>query len=175
MGIKIIKFFNQLGSESIDKATDILSRVRFLIIFWIIVALAFLIFNEKNGAKIFFGIIVANIFHFLITEGLIKRLSTKIWGKRIRPYLKYPEIKPIGRKFQDSAFPSSHMATTVAMLWVICFVYPLLWSVAILLIIFMAYARLHQGMHYLSDIIAGIFLGMAYGWAGIYFVNQIFL
>ena len=172
MEIAIVKFFNKFGSGPIDKVTDILSRVRFLIIFWIILAIAFLLFDEKYGAKIFFGIIIANALHFLITEGLIKRLATKIWGKRLRPYQKYPEIKAIGREFKDSSFPSSHMATTVAMLLVICFFYPVLWAIAVLLIIFMAYARLHQGMHYPSDILAGIILGIGYGWVGIFIINN---
>lgn len=173
--IAIVKFFNRLGTGPVDRVTDALSRVKFMIVFWIVVVISFLFFDKQNGKFIFLVVMAAGTLHFLITEGLIKHLLTKIWGVRRRPYLCFPEIKSIGREFTDSSFPSSHMAATVSMLWVIVSFYQFFWPLAAILAVFMAYARMHQGMHYFSDILAGTVLGVFYGWAGIYIVNQIFL
>ena len=173
MELKIVKFFNSLNLGLINKFADIVSRLRFLFIFWVVVALSSLLFDRVNGKNIAVGMLIVSGLHFLITEGLIKHLLTKIFWKRWRPYLKYPEIKPIGRKFSDSSFPSSHMATTVAMLFFIISIYPALWPLAGFLILLMAYARLYQGMHYPSDILAGIILGVIYGWVGILIVSKI--
>jgi len=174
MELKIVKFFNSLNLGLINKFADIVSRLKFLFFFWFFVALIFLVFDINNGKNIALGMVIVNIVHFLITEGLIKRILTKVFGKRLRPYLKYPEIiKPIGRKFKDSSFPSSHMATTAAMLFIIISIYLNLWPLAVLMILSMAYARLYQGMHYPSDILAGIILGLGYGYIGMLIINKI--
>lgn len=154
----------------VDKITNTISRVKYLVIFWSILALSFLLFDKINGQKVFLGIVVALILHLIITEGVIKHLLTKILGKRNRPYLANQEINPIGRKFTDSSFPSSHMATTVAVLSVVVYFYPACFFLALILGLFMAYARLHQGMHYLSDVLAGMLLGILYGYAAIFIV-----
>ena len=172
MEFKIVKFFNKLGLGVLDQATDFVSRVKYLAVFWSAIALVFLFLDKENGLEIFLGIIIASALHFLITEGLIKHTLTKIWGKRVRPYIRNAGITPIGRKFTDSSFPSSHMATTLAILTIIFFYYPLTWPLALLTIIFMAYARMHQGMHYLSDVIIGAVLGIIYGLAGIYITHN---
>lgn len=44
-------------------------------------------------------------------------------------------------------------------------------SVAVFLF-FMAFARIHNGMHYPSDVVAGAVLGILYGLAGIRIVNN---
>jgi len=172
MEFRIVKFFNKLGLGVLDNATDFISRIKYLVYFWAAAALIFLSFDKVNGQTIFLGITIAIILHFIITEGLIKHLLTKIFGKRQRPYLINSEIQPIGRQFTDSSFPSSHMATTLAVLTVIVY-FENIWLIpAIILSVFMAYARMHQGMHYLSDIIIGAILGILYGWGGIYIVNN---
>ncbi|MCX6763850.1 MAG: phosphatase PAP2 family protein [Candidatus Moranbacteria bacterium] len=174
MELKIVKFFNKLGLGVLDKAAYFVSRIKYLVIFWTILALGFLFLDKQFGQKIFLGIIIASAFHFLISEGLIKHTLTKIWGKRTRPYILHREIIPIGRKFTDSSFPSSHMSSTLAILTVVVFFYPIFWVMApaFLLALFMAYARMHQGMHYLSDVIAGAVLGIIYGLAGIFITNN---
>jgi len=159
MEIKIVKFFNRLGGERWDKLMDVVSRVKFLVIFWAIVLLGFFIFDKVSGEKIILAILIALVAHFLISELLIKITFSKIFSKRKRPYIAFDkEIRPIGRKFTDSSFPSSHMTTLLAVLSVIISYYPNFLFVAIFLVLLTAYARMHNGMHYLSDVLAGIIL-----------------
>jgi membrane-associated phospholipid phosphatase len=175
MGIQIVKFFNRLGrGTAIDKATDFVSRILYLAIFWTLVTAAFFLLVE-NGKVTAIDMTLAAGLHFLITEGLFKYLLLRYF-KKIRPYIAYPDkIFPIGRMHSDSSFPSSHMSANLALLSVIVYFYPAIWPVAIIWTLFMAYARLHNGMHYLTDVVAGTILGVSYGALAIYLVNHYYV
>jgi undecaprenyl-diphosphatase len=169
MELRIAKFFNQLGRGKIDALTDFLSRVLYLFIFWLVVSACALLFETEDRSKLFVALLAATIAHFAISEGIIKHGLVKIWGVRQRPYLSYPkDIVPIGRKFSDSSFPSSHMSSTLAMLTVIAYFFPSTIALSIGFTLIMSFARLHNGMHYLSDVLVGIILGIGYGMLGIY-------
>jgi undecaprenyl-diphosphatase len=174
MELRIVRFFNQLGKDRIDGVTDFLSRVKYLFVFWAVISALAIFFGGENRENIFIALAMVTAGHFLFSEGIIKHTLTKLWGIRQRPYVADGGIVPIGRQFSDSSFPSSHMASTLAMLWVLVYFFSWAWPLALIFAIFMAFARLHNGMHYLSDILAGIILGIAYGALGIWF-SQIFL
>ena len=155
MEIAIVKFFNRLGGEKWDKITDVVSRVKFLVVFWLIIIFGFFVFDGKLGKEIFIATAAALVLHFLITELLIKTIASKIFGKRKRPYQAHEkEIRVIGRMFTDSSFPSSHMASLLAILSVMVYFHPNFLIIAILILMLMAYSRMHNGMHYLSDVLA---------------------
>lgn len=166
--IKIVNFFAKIGGKKLDSILAFVNSVPFLAFFWFaLVAIAML--KHPEIAKLFFEVVLAVAFlHFGITEGIMKHLLLYFIPKRKRPYIAFPEmIKPIGMKFSDSSFPSSHMATTAAMLFVIVSFYPSLIIPSIIFALVMGFSRLHNGMHYPSDIIAGIILGIFYGWVAI--------
>ncbi|MDP1833724.1 MAG: phosphatase PAP2 family protein [Candidatus Moranbacteria bacterium] len=171
MGLDIVKFFNRWGrGTAVDRVTDFVSRMLYLAVFWTLTTIAVFFFAE-NGKTIAITMTVAASLHFAITEGIFKRLLWKYFNK-IRPYIAYPDrIFPIGRMHSDSSFPSSHMSANLAPLSVIVFYYPVIWPIAAVWTLLIAYARLHNGMHYLSDVIAGAILGIAYGALAIYLVN----
>lgn len=171
MELRIVKFFNNFGKDKIDLATRIVSYIPLLTVVWGLMALSFLFFDKADGPKIFLALVVATIFHFAITEGIFKILLAKNFT-RVRPYVAFPdEIKPLGKKHRDSSFPSSHMSSTLAMLTVATLFSPAIWPVALLFSVFMAYARMHNGMHYPSDIVAGTALGIVYGLVAVYLVK----
>ena len=172
MEIKVVKFFNTLGGRWFSAAAAFVSRIRFLAGLWLAVAVAILFFDKTNGKIIFVAIAIASLLHFTISEGLMKFLFPKIFFKRLRPYQAHPLlITPRGSRHQDSSFPSSHMSTTLAVLTVVVCFYPIIWLPALLFSMFMAYARMHNGMHYPSDIVAGTALGISYGLVAVYLVR----
>ncbi|MFA6383267.1 MAG: phosphatase PAP2 family protein [Parcubacteria group bacterium] len=172
MELKIVKFFNNLGGKRVSDVTDFASRIPVLAIFWSVVAVLILILDKNQGGVIFLALAIATFLHFFISEGVLKHLLPVFLPRRIRPYLAHPEmIIPNGTLHQSPSFPSSHMSITLGILMVLFYFYPVIWPVALLYIIFMAYARLHNGMHYLSDIIGGIILGILYGILSIYLVK----
>ncbi|NTW27004.1 MAG: phosphatase PAP2 family protein [Candidatus Moranbacteria bacterium] len=173
--IKIVKYFNQLGSKKLDVFFGFINSIRFLAFFWtmlVILAVA----KHPEITKPFLEVVaVVAILHFGITEGIIKHLLLNFIPKRKRPYIAFPEtIKPIGKKFSDSSFPSSHMTTTVAMFFVITAFYPSIIILAVMAILFMAFSRLYNGMHYPSDILVGILLGLFYGWTALEILRVVF-
>jgi undecaprenyl-diphosphatase len=170
--IKIVRYFNNIGGKKVDTFLAFINAVLFLAIFWTaLVALA--IFKHPEITKSFLmAVFIVTVLHFVITEGVIKHLLVHVFKKRKRPYVDFPEqIKPIGKKFSDSSFPSSHMVTTVAMLFVITSFYPSLIIASVVFILLMAFSRLHNGMHFPSDILAGTILGLGYGWAALEIVR----
>ncbi|MEI7621470.1 MAG: phosphatase PAP2 family protein, partial [Candidatus Moraniibacteriota bacterium] len=143
--------------------------------FWTILTIFAIIKHPEIAGKIALAVLVVSVLHFGITEGLIKHFLTRFFPKRQRPYIAYGDsIKPIGKKFSDASFPSSHMATTVGMLVVLVSFYPSLFWLASLMIVGMAFSRLHNGMHYPSDVLVGGLLGFAYGWVALEVVGILF-
>lgn len=163
--IKIVQYFNKIGSKKFDDFLALINSIRFLAIFWVAMIMIAIIKHPEIINSFLVAVGIVTILHFGITEGIMKHLLLYFVPKRKRPYVAYPDlIKSIGKKFSDSSFPSSHMASTVAMLFVIITFYPSLLFLSVALVLIMAFSRLHSGMHYPSDILAGIILGLLYGW-----------
>lgn len=166
--IKFVSYFNKIGGKKLDTFLGFVNSIRFLAFFWLAVVLVAVISHPEVSIDFFSAVFWVALLHFGITEGLIKHTLTRFFPKRKRPYVKFPAlIRPIGKKFSDSSFPSSHMTTTVAMLFVIVNFYPSLLVVSVVLVVTMAFARLHNGMHYPSDIFGGVVLGLLYGWVAL--------
>ena len=86
--------------------------------------------------------------------------SMKYLINRERPFIKYPELQNMTRVSSPS-FPSGHTSTAFALATSLSLAFPkwyvifpsFLWAGLV------AYSRLHLGVHYPSDIIAGIIVG----------------
>lgn len=163
--ITIVKYFNDLGSKRMDIWLSFLNSIPFLSFFWSALAVVAILRHPEITKSFLIAIVLVALLHFGITELLMKHLLLFFVPKRKRPFAAFPKlIRSVGKKFSDSSFPSSHMATTVAMLFVIVSFYPSLFLCAATFVLLMAFSRLHNGMHYPSDILAGIMLGFFYGW-----------
>ena len=172
MEFEIVKFFNRLGQGTIlDGLTRFVSNVGFLSALWIAITVCVFFLDGQDGARIAAAMTISIGFHLLLTAGLLKR---GLGYKKIRPYIAHPsEILPLGERQDDSSFPSSHMSANLSLISVLVFFYPAIWPVAIAWVALMAFARLHNGMHYLSDALVGAVLGTLYGVIGIYYSNFI--
>jgi len=168
----IVKFLNQWRSDWINYVAVFISEELFLVILWTSITFIILFSDKRNGKKVSIAVIVALILHFSISEGLIKNFLGGYF-LRIRPYLADGNIFPIGKQYADSSFPSSHMASTLAVLSVYFHYYRKCWFAMAFFVLLMAFARMHNGMHYPSDILAGLILGIVYGAVSVYFANKI--
>ncbi|MFY8021115.1 MAG: phosphatase PAP2 family protein [Bacteroidia bacterium] len=96
--------------------------------------------------------------------------------KRQRPYLSYAEIELYGPKESGYSFPSNHTSSSFATATSLSILYPkwyvivpaYTWSSAV------AYSRMHVGVHYPSDILAGAALGAGSAWACYYLNKKLF-
>lgn len=85
--------------------------------------------------------------------------------QRERPFVTYPDINHI--KPEDSySFPSGHTSTAFALATSVTIAYPK-WYVATPAYLWAssaAYSRMHFGVHYPSDVIAGALIGSGSAW-----------
>lgn len=100
----------------------------------------------------------------LITSSLasaaVFSMAMKYSFNRSRPYEKYPEIDHVTVENSPS-FPSAHTSFSFSLATSVSLVYPQ-WYVAVPAYVWagsVAYSRMHLGVHYPSDVLAGAIVG----------------
>ena len=169
--IKFVKYVHDLGKGRIDSLTSFVSSIKMLAILWSVVLLISLIYFPNERMLLLQRVAIVTVLHFAISEGIFKYLLPYFFGARKRPFVAYPnEINPIGHQFSDGSMPSSHIASTVAMVVVLSSIFPIMLIPGIAFSVLMGFSRIHNGMHYPSDVIIGATLGISYGMAAIFFI-----
>jgi membrane-associated phospholipid phosphatase len=96
-------------------------------------------------------------------------LGLKYTVKRDRPFVTYPEefADKTGHDYSDSySFPSGHSTTAFATATALTLEYPK-WYVIVPSYAYagtVAYSRMHLGVHYPSDVLAGALIGSGCAW-----------
>jgi undecaprenyl-diphosphatase len=172
--IEIVQMLNSWGIGTwIDDFTIFLSSMTFLLILWSVLIIGSAYFDKRNRRKIILSMLVMAVLTYFISEILFKGALIYIFDPRTRPFLAAPElIKPLGKMWMDSSFPSTHMASTTAILTVFIYYYRKTLVPATIFILLMAFSRMHNGMHYPSDVIAGTALGIIIGATAIYLAQR---
>ncbi len=165
MDLALAHFLNQLGHGVIDPFTDLVCAVPLLVALWLALVLLALRLDRQSGRLVAATVLLAVAIHFLISEALLKHL---VLARSCRcasvPYLAHPDlIEPVGHRFTDSSFPSSHAASTAAIVTVLGHAYRRFAAVGALFALVHAASRVHNGMHYPSDVLTGSLLGVGYG------------
>ena len=170
---EIVRDLNHLGSGTfLDFITVLVSSLYFLIFFWSVLAIVALIVDKKKGKIVFLSILIAIIIYFIVNDLIIKNILSSFLFRE-RPSIAHSDIIALGQRFIDSSFPSGHMASTVAILTCFIYFYRKTWPLALIFVLLMAFARMHNGMHYPSDVLAGAILGIGYGLLAIFILNKI--
>lgn len=158
----------------LDIVSGAISYIPFLVFAWILVAMVVFIIDPIVGFFVIIELAMVFLLHFIVSEGIFKLGAGKIHKVRQRPAIAFPkEIRPIGSK-TDSSFPSSHVAAMVGGVFILISFYSNLLFLGILSVIIMSWSRMRNGMHYPTDILAGVFLGLLYGWGVTKILNVIF-
>lgn len=157
---------NNMHGPILDKAMVIITSLGNEGAIWIVIA-GFLIINKKYR-KIGLMVLGALILSTILGEGILKHLV-----QRIRPSADIPAVNLLISKPLSYSFPSGHTTSSFAVAGVLAkylkkyaFIF---WGVASLV----AFSRLYLYVHYPTDVLAGIILGLICSRITIYMSNRV--
>ena len=126
---------------------------------WIVLALVLLLFRHRRRQ----GLSVAAA---LLLDLVSCNLFLKPLIGRVRPCVVNPAVELLLAVPGDASFPSGHTAVSFAAVSALYFSKSPLWKPAAVLACVIAFSRLYLYVHWPSDVLGGIVLGVAVGWAG---------
>jgi len=175
MELSIVQYMQQLGQGTVvDALSQFISRMPFLGVLWVVIIVMLILRQRAKWKVVITSFALSAAVFFIISEWGLKHLFIGAIGFRERPYIAYAEkIMPIGASFADTSFPSDHMASTLAMLTTLLFFIPGTRPFALVFALMMAFSRMHNGMHYPSDVAVGALLGIGYGLVGSWLARKI--
>jgi undecaprenyl-diphosphatase len=134
---------------------------------WLVLLGAVAAFGKKTGRRIALAGLVALAVGFVSSE-LIKDLTM-----RPRPFVMLDEVRLLMSAPHSYAFPSGHTTSafgaasgTVLAARRLLRRVPLWGWAMLLLAAAISYSRIYVGVHWPTDVAAGVILGLASGWAG---------
>ena len=129
---------------------------------WIALTCFMLAFKKTRKAGVMSA--VALVFSLTFTNLLIKPLVA-----RTRPYELIDGLVILIEKPHDFSFPSGHTTAAFATGWVMFRQLPKKVGIPALIYVFlMAFSRLYFGVHYPTDVLGGIVLGVLYAAAAMW-------
>ncbi len=134
---------------------------------WILVALVLLLFRKTRKGG--FAVAIALACGVLITNLCIKNAVA-----RIRPYETIEGLYSIIGKMDDWSFPSGHTTASFAAATAMALTLGKKFGLpAFILAALIALSRLYVGVHYPSDVLAGVIIGLVSGLVGSLVVKAI--
>lgn len=136
-------------------------------ILWIIVTLLLLIVPRTRRS----GVAVAIS---LVSEAILCNLMIKPVVARERPFDLNMSVVLLIRKPLDYSFPSGHTGASFAVVGALLFQKSRLWIPALIPAVLIAFSRLYLYVHYPTDVLAGVALGMLTGFIGAWCSKKIY-
>lgn len=164
--LQILDLLQKLHTPVLDKLMVFITRLGDAGIIWIVLTIILLIFpkTRKSGVILTIALCIDTI----LCNGILKPFFA-----RIRPYNINTAVQLLIPKPEDFSFPSGHTAasfTAVTVLY-LCKEQKL-WKPALTLSILIAFSRMYLYVHYPSDILGGIIIGVISGTLGYNIVKK---
>lgn len=122
--------------------------------FYCVLGILFLLFTPPDASKALLAGALAFALE-LPLHGLLKNMT-----RRSRPFIQIPGIVNRIKPPDKFSFPSGHTAGAFLMATIFGSVYPSFMLPAFLIASIIGFSRIYNGVHYTSDVIAGLFLGI---------------
>lgn len=160
MEIKILDWIQTLHTPVGDTAMCLITKLGDAGIFWILLTLVLLILPKTRR----WGVILAA---GLVVDLVLCNVILKPLVARIRPFDVNTAVQVLISKPKDYSFPSGH---TAASFTVVSGLYLAgagkLWKPTLVLAVLIAFSRLYLYVHYPTDVLGGIIVGLVSGYMG---------
>jgi undecaprenyl-diphosphatase len=152
--INILYFIRESFSNPVmDKLMVIITNLGDKGFIWIVIGVILL--AQRKYRKIGFILLIALLINAIMGEVIIKNIV-----QRPRAFITYPDINIIIKPPSSYSFPSGHTASSFAAAVVIGYYIKNWRAMAYTFASLIAFSRLYLFVHYPSDILAGILLGV---------------
>lgn len=160
MELHILDMLQGIHTPLLDTVLVFITRLGDNGLIWILLAAALLLFGKTRK----YGVVLATA---LLIDLILCNLVLKNLVARIRPYDVNTEITLLVNRLHDYSFPSGHTAasfTAVAALW---FAGQKRFSLIVLILaVLIAFSRLYLYVHYPTDVLGGVVIGILCGYLG---------
>jgi undecaprenyl-diphosphatase len=149
-------FSKQYHHKIINRIMMIVSKTGDLGLVWlVIITITTLLPNGRYASqRMLFALLLATFVGQIVLKSLVKRK---------RPTQRYTEIPILIDRPRDSSFPSGHTTSSFACASVICFYTLPLGILALCFATLMGISRVYLFVHYISDIVYAMLLGISIG------------
>ncbi len=156
-----------LRNPILDFLMPIITRLGDEGIFWIAVALVLLIFPKTRKTGAMMGVA-------MLLGLLIGNLTLKPLIARVRPYNIKEGIELLVAPLSSYAFPSGHTLVCFEAATVLMLRHRKPWGIiSLVAAILVGFSRMYLYVHYPTDVLGGILLGVLFGFCGVWFINAI--
>lgn len=122
--------------------------------FWIALAIALFSFRKTRRIGLCTGL--ALLIGAFITNIILKPLI-----KRTRPYEEISDLQRLIEAQEDKSFPSGHTTASFAAAGIVYMMVSKRWGQATMMLAsLVGYSRMYLGVHYLTDVLAGVSVGL---------------
>lgn len=133
----LVKSLQNLDGTRLDTVFLFVSNISLMLGVFGVLIMILILRRHRLWKPLLFALVISGIVSYLINEGCFKMLLSHFGIFRPRPWTIHPDILAIGHAFQDSSFPSSHMAFTTLLVMVISYFEKKFLPFGILLILLM--------------------------------------
>lgn len=167
MELRFLDFLQTIHTPLLDKILAFITSLGNAGIVWIGLAVVLLILPKTRKA----GIIVAAA---LLVDLILCNLILKNLVARVRPYDVNTAIAILIKKPLDFSFPSGHTAASFAAMTALFLAkMKKAWIAALILAVLIAFSRLYFYVHYPTDVLGGIVVGILSGVIGYAIVEKL--
>ncbi|WP_425307919.1 phosphatase PAP2 family protein [Fictibacillus nanhaiensis] len=106
----------------------------------------------------------------LIVSHIPVAISKKMYPRQ-RPYVSLPDTNIGENPLKDHSFPSGHTTAIFSIVTPLILLNPFLGMFLIIVALLVAISRMYLGLHYPSDVLAGMILGISSSFFSLFLVN----
>jgi undecaprenyl-diphosphatase len=161
MDIQLLYWINSHHCALLDCILWGVSAATDLYLLWGLLGIFIWLVDKKRGKRFAFCIFLALALTFISVDLVIKPIVARPRPFAGLPGIRQLEVSATGRMVDSPlAFPSGHCASSMAAAWLIGIFYRRFRLPLFVLVGLVAYSRVYLGMHYPSDCVVGLAVGL---------------